>query len=1633
MANPYDALAAGLQPQGTPATDNPYDAIVEDIQVQQQQRARTVYEKALATNPDQAAESQRLAKQTGLPTDAVERNLEEVRRKEQARLLDLYRMAQESPVLARQLSDPNFTKQAHDDLGALEQVGNFFTNTGKAAKAGVFSASRGAAGVFQAGAEFVAPVLDPLESVTAIGGNPLRRLAEGFAEIGGAAGKTVKATAPKGDGNVESGYYSGIQSLTQNLLALPMAFLPGGQGAALGMMTASTGGQSYQDAREKGLSMSQALPFAASQAAIEYATEKLPLGQLLGDVKAGTGILKTLAKQMALEIPGEQVATILQDMNEWAVLNPEKPFADYIAERPDAAAQTLVATIVGTGGNVVVAKGIEKATRTIMGDAYDAGLADQSAEQLQTAMQNAAQSMLRQRNPEEFRNLMQQMAENTEGAPQEVFVDAEVLNQLPQDVLQQLPENVLAQLADALAANDVVGIPVADVLTIAPGTPLEQAVIENARIGDPMAMTQAEAKIAGEQAQQYLAQEAERVIRQATDQQAMQESSDRVRQTLLDQLNAVGRDRPAVNETTATLYTSMFTTLAGQLGTTPEAVFAEWGPKIVGQTGALGQGDTLDQDGLAVDNPTEWTPSLNFDGSNAPAEKKQIVMRSADGSDIGRVLLYRNQKETIVSDIQVRPEYERQGVATRLMDEAFTETNADYMHVESGFTGKGWDFLQKYGSVQVGGKYAYARRKKLNQSAPFDGSNPDIRYSKSGVNTATEAIPVGEELIAIHNLSQENLLFADQMGGIPVPSIGITKASTPFTGFGEITLIASKDMIDPASGVPVFDRDAYTARFPTLNYKKVTAKKADAFYDRMKPSRDLGDDGSQFMSMLWESIKNDSVQSPDKVSSQFQRYTAPRMLYIKEVLGKDVKLPMVPVEAREFFGHMPSWVKFVKSADWSKDNLGWDNPERVELHKAAGAAAKRAAQEYVDKIVADGDTDGMRSYFQEMVDKVTEDDGRIPYGTLDRAKRDAGTFGTKRIDGTELAKRVDKIVSSKDPAYLRWVTQQMDGLFAEPTITLRGKEVEPSLDNIVEAMSIGAVNGAEKTMTSGDGKTAAAVGKRFKSVKEIQDARSQVVSSEQESVAKESAKQLLESYRSRAIEFFTQTDWRGQIDTWAGFDAAMEALAKAGKKTLTDGNIRVALQSKGFRGVDQEVIDLARQSIGAIRSTATDYFEAKPQRAVSLSEFRGALVPKGADQRVLEILEANGIKVVEYNRKTEGDRDTKFQKLAKALNKGKDVLFSKGNTEGTLTTAQATNLINQALGDNLGKALVDSGLVTFTNKGGEYQGATFADGTIVLNLDALTADNFAGVLEHEAWHSMAKELLGEETYSKILSQLEKNLKAAKGNAWVTEANQRAIDAGTKPKDVTDEIAAYAIEQYRNGAKLPGFVTRWVQSFLSALRSAIIQRMPNGKMASWAITNIKPEDLSRLAVAGLRAKAQGLQAQGREAMAYSQLFSKIDQIAKAFEARITAAFDKGRTRNPIIVADNTPSSMQMFGWNDKKIIINFSELEKIGNKGGFETDAKIASIVHDLRRPALMFWNTKTNSLNFMRKGDPNMMIGVTPNANSGSSHLVLTAHFLNGDDVKSLQSKISRGELVLLYKGTGVPGISGLAEMKQPQ
>lgn len=616
-----DALTTSL----TTSSDD-FDSFFDAQQATQQ---KAVLRGAVSTNAEQAREAGALAKRYPAPGDVLLRNLQDV--KLQAAVEDADQRLRTSPKLAQALtSKPFLASQAHDDLDVLSSLEKFAADTWGSAKAGVYGADSGAAGLFRGGFELVAPLLDVLERFPEIGGNPLRRVAEGFGLIADADKKDAAAVRPKSSGAVAAGFQSGIESLVQNTIALPAAFA--NPSAGLAMMTGFSGGNAYQDARAKGLPMSQALPYATSQAAIEYATEKLPLLKLIGDVKAGTPFLKTLATQAALEIPGEQVATVLQDLNEWAILNPTKPFSEYVKERPEAAVQTLVATLVGTGGNVAVAKTIEKAVQLATRTGQQQDQAQRFSDGMAQMLGAAEKSKLRATNPSDFGELMQEVAGDGE-----IFLDAEVLNQLPIDMQQALPPAVIEQVPAALASGGSVALRLSDVLTFAPGTPMQDVILQNARSA-PDAPSLAESQQADTQAQEWVKTEGERVIQEATAQQAAQADVDVVRQQVLDQLNTAGRFRPAVNEQYATFVAAFYSTMAGRAGLTAQEMAAKYPLRVVStlaQEQALNQNDADEQ---APDAQTAFRSGLPAEtGIAGPARAERGGQAAAGPGTEGAV------------------------------------------------------------------------------------------------------------------------------------------------------------------------------------------------------------------------------------------------------------------------------------------------------------------------------------------------------------------------------------------------------------------------------------------------------------------------------------------------------------------------------------------------------------------------------------------------------------------------------------------------------------------------------------------------------------------------------------------------------------------------------------------------------------------------------------------------------------------------------------------------------------------------------------------------------------------------------------------------------------------------------------
>mgnify|MGYP006921293764 CR=1 FL=1 len=578
----YLRLAQERAPQAADVQDNPYLSLAREQQNLQQNRARTVIESALKDDPDLAAERVRLSQTSGVPLPVVERNLETLRLKERARAIDLIQLAQESPVLYRQLVDPTFTTTSIDDLDTLKNLERSVGRgvryvMGADGKGGLPSDLAGAAKSVALGATVgvgkmafdVAGTVNDLigwQSGAQAARGTARRL-QGIMDEYGFQPESSTGQAVR----------SGLQSAGTNLAILPIGLYRGlyataNQAASTvaGILSAGVGSAAFNEAREQGRNQLQAAVYAIPQGTFEYVFERIPAAKLFGDLAANTSLLKLLGRQTLSEGWTEQLTTLTQDFNEWMNLNPDKTLAEFIQERPEAAYQTFIATLVGVGVQTSTIKGINKIIET----ASDRSLQfDQDL--LQQQMQLAATSMLRQRSPEQFRAHVQRVVDANDGAKKEIYVDAEVLNQLAPNLLAQLPESVREQIPGALETNSTVAVPMADVLTVAPGTELEQILNDNARMR-PNAPSRVEAQLT----EQFLRQEADRVLQQAADTQAWQQSSEQVKTAILEQLNATGRFTPDVNEAYATLQANFFSTMAARVGLTPQELFERYRLKV---------------------------------------------------------------------------------------------------------------------------------------------------------------------------------------------------------------------------------------------------------------------------------------------------------------------------------------------------------------------------------------------------------------------------------------------------------------------------------------------------------------------------------------------------------------------------------------------------------------------------------------------------------------------------------------------------------------------------------------------------------------------------------------------------------------------------------------------------------------------------------------------------------------------------------------------------------------------------------------------------------------------------------------------------------------------------------------------
>lgn len=795
--------------------------------------------------PDVQAKMRAYSKRLGVPLPAALGDADYVKPVGQVEDLDPNGMILGTPKTANWLAQPDNAAIAHDDipsLGAIETLSKALSNIGKGIKQRDLE--------LQAGGRRVAAALEDLD--------PFEGARERLRQLGVPIPTTDHKTRLTGEARAletaakDTGYEQGTtwEDVKQRPLAefLPFAIEQGlvsipdmvGSLAALPLYVTTRTGEIGQkravnDERKDATvgDLVAAMPAAVASSMLERIGTKGIIGIDEAVAKGVGGVIKetgkaavkegvTEAGQEAIETAGETVGT------------KAKVDLGQVADRIAAAA-------VGGAGFGGTVRGVTASVQATANTARERqAKVESSQEQVQVVsdlMAAAQGSALRQRSPGTFEEFV---AAATEGTPVEkVYVNAnDLVEALAQGGPEELKQNaqiaqampsVVKQLQDATSSNGLVEIPVSELLAYTPDTALAQALMQNLKV-DPNGMSMREAEVFMQEQAEGLKAEVAKAVEQGVAEDAMSQSAEVVRQNIQAQLDTVNRFTADINQAYSSLVSTFYATQAARLGITPEQLF-EQHPLTIKAAGVGPEVFTHQDDG----NPPRLPGSASLARPPIPTAEQM--------AEFGRV------EEVPLSQA-------RSGQRRRYWD----EFNAGEHPGE---------LIDGYGDMPVAvrredGEYVLMDGHHRTEKAMAEGATslpmhvidakayaPDVAGvapRQEGWTDADEALlaelrdmgfqqSVARQpnLVAVHNITADKLANVDKIGGMAAPSFAVVHADQVLDGFGDITLVAAPDMIDPKTGqaVKIFGADIYSLRYPDV-VNELDQKATRALADRMR-------------------------------------------------------------------------------------------------------------------------------------------------------------------------------------------------------------------------------------------------------------------------------------------------------------------------------------------------------------------------------------------------------------------------------------------------------------------------------------------------------------------------------------------------------------------------------------------------------------------------------------------------------------------------------------------------------------------------------------------------------------------------------------------------------------------------------
>lgn len=500
-----------------------------------------------------------------------------------------------------------------------------------------------------------------------------------------------------------------------------------------------------------------------------------------------------------------------------------------------------------------------------------------------------------------------------------------------------------------------------------------------------------------------------------------------------------------------------------------------------------------------------------------------------------------------------------------------------------------------------------------------------------------------KNLVVLHNLSAENLLHADELGALPAPSLAVSRKEHPITGFGEITLIGDPGLIDPKTGTPVFDADIYSPRFPRARFS-VKSK------GLQKLSELLGNADKNTDLYLGDATNELEQYGPDGILKQ-PRWRAGLGYAFLQEKGKTPETVMKPPHQRVEFSSYPSMLEFFET---NESDRGFEFGS--QYHKDLTEAATKALDQYRNDLneAAEGAGD---SFYENRIKDLLDEDGLLRQDPADRIHEDAvrrerGDTVDKFSTSEAVLKTIDSNKRTKNQ-FEKWAKEKLEPVFGDKFIQKfvdhpidgpRRRKIPYTLTNILRELTKKIRAGEDFNYGLGTARSLGA--EKFTSLEDVQAARDRITSEEEFDKAKEELDK----------EFFALSDKFGRYHEGSTFQL-LDALSTAiGDSFSRSGGMARQLRENGFKGVPRALQAELGDFAASLLAMPTKYFEAKPQRAVAVSEFAAAVVPTHTDKAAIDSLKNSGIEVFKYKKNDEQSRIKAVEKAAKKS----EVLFQTG-------------------------------------------------------------------------------------------------------------------------------------------------------------------------------------------------------------------------------------------------------------------------------------------------------------------------------------------------------------------------------------